>query len=71
MIDGLYLLSFGLVKSIEKSAKISNRKDEAAIPPIKTGREISSKNENCFKFKAEEVNCPKNKSEIKDIVDND
>lgn len=28
-------------------------------------------NENCFKFKAEEVNCPKNKSEIKDIVDND
>jgi len=28
-------------------------------------------NDNCFKFKAEEVTCPKNKSEIKDIVDND
>ena len=28
-------------------------------------------NENCFKFKAEEVNCPKDKSEIKDIVSDD
>lgn len=28
-------------------------------------------NENCFKFKAEEVTCPKNKSDIKDVTDND
>ncbi len=28
-------------------------------------------NENCFKFKAKEVNCPSDKSNIKDFVDND
>ena len=28
-------------------------------------------NENCFKFKAEEVNCPKDKNQIKDIVSDD
>lgn len=28
-------------------------------------------NENCFKFKAEEVTCPKNKADIKDVTDND
>jgi hypothetical protein len=28
-------------------------------------------NENCFKFKAKEVTCPKNKSDIKDVTDND
>lgn len=28
-------------------------------------------NENCFKFKAKEVNCPKDKSQIKDIVEDD
>ena len=28
-------------------------------------------NENCFKFKAEEVKCPANKSDIKDVSNND
>ena len=28
-------------------------------------------NENCFKFKAEEVNCPSDKSQIKDVVGDD
>ena len=27
--------------------------------------------ENCFKFKAEEVTCPTNKSDIKDVSNND
>jgi len=28
-------------------------------------------NENCFKFKAEEVTCPTDKSQIKDVVGDD
>lgn len=28
-------------------------------------------NENCFKFKAQEVTCPKNKDDIKDVTDSD
>jgi len=27
--------------------------------------------DNCFKFKAEEVKCPSDKSKIKDVTDND
>ena len=40
--------------------------------PENAGKVIyKDSNENCFKFKAEEVTCPTNKSDIKDVSNND
>lgn len=40
--------------------------------PENAGKVIyKDESDNCFKFKAEEVKCPNDKSKIKDITDND
>jgi hypothetical protein len=40
--------------------------------PENAGKVVyKDESDNCFKFKAEEVKCPSDKSKIKDVTDND
>ena len=40
--------------------------------PENAGKVVyKDESENCFKFKAEEIKCPSDKSKIKDVTDND
>ena len=40
--------------------------------PENAGKVVyKDESENCFKFKADEIKCPSDKSKIKDVTDND